>query len=417
MLPARAVSAFGDDMAVLVLLLRVYSEGRGPWSITGLLLCSALPVVVLAPVAGRLVDTVPFKPLAVLTAVWQAACCAGLAVVDPLWSIYALVVLLQMGQVVALPTWQALVPEIVAADEVGGAVGAGQALSTGAAVGAPAAAGVLVGALGFGAPLLLDGVTFFVLAAAALAIRSTRHSRVDAAPADTPAEVYKLRRDPLLWPLILGICALVLVGEASNVVEVFLVRGTLGAGATAFGLVAAFLAAGVAVGAVLAGRRVPDSVRAVRTAVAALALGIMLALGGLAPALWVFAIAWTLLGVSNGFVNVDASTLMLSRTPEDRRGRVLATVNGMVRSSSLVAMLLGGLAGTLLGPRETFVAGGSAMALVALALFLRLRPQLTMTPSACSGQTEPAPSAPPSEAARSAEAPAGEARLGASASS
>ena len=68
---------------------------------------------------------------------------------------------------------------------------------------------------------------------------------------------------------------------------------------------------------------------------------------------------------------MDASTLLLSRTPDFCRGRVLATVNGMVRGSSLVAMLLGGLGGTLLGPRTTFVAAGALMALVAVALLVR----------------------------------------------
>src|SRR4029078_13015575 len=84
MIPARAISAFGDDMALLVLTLRVYSSGRGPWSITILLLCATIPVVVLAPVAGRLVDTIPFRTLASLAAVWQAACCVALAFADPL---------------------------------------------------------------------------------------------------------------------------------------------------------------------------------------------------------------------------------------------------------------------------------------------------------------------------------------------
>jgi hypothetical protein len=68
MLPARTLSAFGDDMALLVLTLRLYDNGLGPWSITGLLLCAALPVVVLARPAGWLVDTVPFRTLAVTTA-------------------------------------------------------------------------------------------------------------------------------------------------------------------------------------------------------------------------------------------------------------------------------------------------------------------------------------------------------------
>jgi MFS family permease len=79
MLPARALSSFGDDMTLVVLTLRVYEEGLGPWSITGLLFCSAAPVVLFAPLAGRLVDSMPFRTLAVGTAIWQAACCAALA--------------------------------------------------------------------------------------------------------------------------------------------------------------------------------------------------------------------------------------------------------------------------------------------------------------------------------------------------
>ncbi len=399
MIPARAISAFGDDMALLVLTLRVYSSGRGPWSITILLLCATIPVVVLAPVAGRLVDTIPFRTLASVAAVWQAACCVALAFADPLWLVYALVVVLQLGQVVANPAWIALVPEIAEPDEVGQAMGASQSLSTLAAVAAPALAGVLAGVFGYGAPLLIDAATFAGLAAAALAIRATRRHAPpgETEPAEQPA-AFSLRGDAILWPLVLGVCALVLVGESTNVVEVFLLRGTLGAGTVVFGLVAAVLAVGVVAGSLFAGRNAPDGVRAVRTAVAALVLAVMLGVAGLAPVVVVFAAAWAIVGVANGIANVDATTLLLGRTPDFCRGRVLATVNGMVRGSSLAAMLLGGLGGTLLGPRATFVAAGALMAVAALALLVRL----TRTLSAGSARSAAAPSAPPSEAGRPA---------------
>jgi len=397
MIPARAVSAFGDDMALLVLTLRVYSAGRGPWSITILLLCATIPVVVLAPVAGRLVDTIPFRTLASVAAVWQAACCVALAFADPLWLVYALVVVLQLGQVVANPAWVALVPEIAEPDEVGHAMGASQSLSTLAAVAAPAVAGVLAGAFGYGAPLLIDAVTFAGLAVAALAIRATRQH---APPGETAAgeqpAAFSLRGDAILWPLVLGVCTLVLVGESTNVVEVFLLRGTLGAGTVVFGLVAAVLAVGVVAGSLFAGRNAPDGVRAVRTAVAALVLAVMLGVAGLAPVVLVFAAAWAIVGVANGIANVDATTLLLGRTPDFCRGRVLATVNGMVRGSSLAALLLGGLGGTLLGPRATFVAAGALMAVAAVALLIRL----TRTLSAGSARSAATPSAPPSEAGR-----------------
>jgi MFS family permease len=350
-------------------------------------------------VAGRLVDTIPFRTLASVAAVWQAACCVALAFADPLWLVYALVVVLQLGQVVANPAWVALVPEIAEPDEVGHAMGASQSLSTLAAVAAPAVAGVLAGAFGYGAPLLIDAVTFAGLAVAALAIRATRQH---APPGETAAgeqpAAFSLRGDAILWPLVLGVCTLVLVGESTNVVEVFLLRGTLGAGTVVFGLVAAVLAVGVVAGSLFAGRNAPDGVRAVRTAVAALVLAVMLGVAGLAPVVLVFAAAWAIVGVANGIANVDATTLLLGRTPDFCRGRVLATVNGMVRGSSLAALLLGGLGGTLLGPRATFVAAGALMAVAAVALLIRL----TRTLSAGSARSAATPSAPPSEAGRPA---------------
>src|SRR5262249_32733077 len=240
-------------------------------------------------------------------------------------------------------------PEIAQGDELGQVVGFSQMLQTIAGVAAPAMAGVLVGVFGYGAPLLVDAATFLALVVAALAIRTRRsHERPSdtESPATGPAETYSLRGDTLLWPLLLGACALVLVGEVTNVVEVFLLRGTLGAGNVTFGLVAAALAVGIVVGSMLAGRPAADHVRARRMPVAALVLGVTIALAGLAPAIWVFAAAWAFLGISNGYANVDGSTLVLGRTPDFCRGRVLATVNAMVRGSALVAMVLGGLAGT-----------------------------------------------------------------------
>jgi predicted MFS family arabinose efflux permease len=79
------------------------------------------------------------------------------------------------------------------------------------------------------------------------------------------------------------------------------------------------------------------------------------------------------LGLLNGILNVDVSTLLLNRTPEAARGRALANVNAMARGSALGAMALGGAAGTLLGPRATFVAAGALSTVVAGALVVRIR--------------------------------------------
>ena len=382
MIPARALSSFGDDVALVVLLLTVYDAGLGPWSITALLACAALPMVVLAPVAGRLVDSVPFRTLAATTAAWQALCCVALALGGPLWTTYALVLLLQAGQVVAAPAWSALIPSIAKPDELGRVVGASQALTTAAMVAAPAVAGLAVASFGYSAPLLLDAATFVALGAAGIAIRANRRLGAAGEGDEVGAGAgrrYSIRSDALLWPLIVGLCVFVLAGEVTNVVEVFLVRGALGAGIVLFGILGAVLAAGLVAGSLLAGRDRPDERRALRSSVVAVILALAIVVAGLAPSLWVFAAAWLVLGVANGFLNTDVSTLVLSRTPEPVRGRVLASVNALARGSALGAMVLGGAAGSWLGPRTTFVAAGVLSMAVGLALLARLRRVLART--------------------------------------
>jgi MFS family permease len=117
-------------------------------------------------------------------------------------------------------------------------------------------------------------------------------------------------------------------------------------------------AAGIVVGSVVVGRTVSDGSRARRTSVATIVLALALVGGGLAPTLWVFAAAMAVIGVTDGIVNAATSTVLLHRTPDSSRGRVLARVNAMIRGSSLGAMALGGAAGSLLGPRAALPAPG-----------------------------------------------------------
>jgi hypothetical protein len=67
-------------------------------------------------------------------------------------------------------------------------------------------------------------------------------------------------------------------------------------------------------------------------------------------------------------LNAATSTLMVTRSVEELRGRVIAAMTGVTRAFSLLALLPGGLAGSRLGPRATFVLGGSACVLTGLVI-------------------------------------------------
>jgi predicted MFS family arabinose efflux permease len=66
--------------------------------------------------------------------------------------------------------------------------------------------------------------------------------------------------------------------------------------------------------------------------------------------------------------------LIVTRTAEEVRGRVIVALGGTVRACSLVALPLGGLLAAVLGTRTTFVVCGIACgAAAALAAVLVVR--------------------------------------------
>lgn len=377
--PARALSVLGDELALIALLLRVHDTGGGPAGVTLLLMSAAVPTVLLAPWAGRLADRYDSRRLATASASAQLGVCVALAFSTSPWLVYPLVIALQAGQAVANPTWGALIPKVVGEADIARAQGGMSALLTVGAVAGPAAGGLLTGLGGTRLPLLADAATFAVLAGAGLAVRTRRGGRWSP-PADGHARgphaldgLRLLSRDTILRPVFAALMAYIVVGEATNVVEVFLVRDALHGTATQYGLVGTAASIGIVAGSLLGGRdaSLPQRLRWVVLAAAGQAL--MICLAGLAPSVVALAAAWSLLGVANGILNTNTSTLLITRTPEASRGQVIAAAMGASRAFSLTALALGGLAGATLGPRTTFIAAGAGALAVTAALAWAVR--------------------------------------------
>lgn len=159
----------------------------------------------------------------------------------------------------------------------------------------------------------------------------------------------------------------VLAGEAVNVVEVFLVTKELGLSAAGYGWVTATQGAGAIVGAWATGRLVTSMARSRAVLAGMAAIGASSVLMGLAGNVVTLLAGAVAIGFGSGMLNAATSTLIVTRTLDAVRGRVVAALGGTVRACSLVAVLLGGVLGSVLGTRETFVACGTACVLAAVA--------------------------------------------------
>lgn len=374
-LPARALSYAGDSVALVALMLRVSHDG-GPGAITALLLAFAVPTVAMIPFAGRIVDGRDSRTVLVWSGLLQAAAGIGLAFSHGLIETLALVCVLQLGQAVAGPAWGALIPRIVGEDLVGRTTGTSQALIGVATLAGSAAGGLLVSWSGDRGALLIDASTFLVLALVARLV-VTRRCPEPGAVREKGSMMVGLRSlfgDPLLRILVPCLWVLVLVGEALNVVEVFLITGEIGLDAAGYGWVLAAQGGGAIVGAWVTGRLTTGMSRSRAVLAGMAAIGASAALMGLSGGVVTLVAGAVVCGFGSGMLNAGTSTLVVTRSAEAVRGRVNAALMGTARGCTLVALLLGGLLGAVLGARSTFVVCGIACAVAAVAAsFLVLR--------------------------------------------
>lgn len=370
-LAGRAVSVFGDEVALVALTLRLQADGARPYEVGLLLGAGIVPLLALARPVGRLVDSQDSRHLLVGAGVLEVACTVPLVFVHSVVIIVMLVAILGAAASVAAATWSALVPRIAGEDHVAQAVSAQQSLNALVLVGAPAVGGLLAGAFGTGLPLAVDAVTFVVVTVAAALIGTRRTPAAvgsDGRSARDRGGFEVLRTDPVLAPLVTGLVVLVLLVGMVDVVLVFLVRATLHAGGVWYGVAEAAWIAGIVAGSLGAGRLRTERVQIWATIVGAGVTCAALAPFAVVPAVWMLVPLSVLGGIGNGFANVCASTLVISRTPDSERGRVSAAASAAVGGAQGVSLLVGGAVAAVLSPREIYAMAGLLGVAVAIAI-------------------------------------------------
>jgi len=249
-----------------------------------------------------------------------------------------------------------------------------QSLNALVAVAAPAVGGLLAGAFGTGLPLAVDAATFVVVTLAAALIRTRRapaKSGPDGRPAVARGGFEILRADRVLAPLIIGLVVLVLLVGMVDVVLVFLIRVTLHAGAGWYGVATAAWIAGIVAGSLGAGRLATERAQVWATIAGAGVTCAALAPFAVVPAVWMLVPLSVLGGIGNGYANVSASTLLVTRTPDAQRGRVSAAASAAIGGAQGVSLLAGGAVAAVLSPREIYATAGLLGVAVAITLAIR----------------------------------------------
>jgi MFS family permease len=357
-LAGRAVSTFGDGVALVALTLRLQGDGGRPYEVALLLAAGVIPQLLLARPVGRMVDAHDSRRLLVAGGLAEVAATVPLVVLHSVAAIVLLVAVLGAAASVTGATWSALIPRVVGDDHLAEAVSAQQSLNVLALVGAPAAGGLLAGAFGSSVPVAVDAATFVVVTVAAALVRTRRAPDGADGSARARGGFAILRADRVLAPLLAGVALVVLLVGMVDVVLVYLVRDTLAAGGVWYGAVEASWMAGMVAGSLGAGR-VRSQPGQVRATVAGAALACAGVAGfAVAPTVAVLLPLSVLGGVGNGYAGACVSTLLMVRTPDSARGRVSAAAGAIFGAAQGASLLIGGAVVLVLSARELYAVAG-----------------------------------------------------------
>jgi len=217
---------------------------------------TSLPIFLLALPAGALADIVDRRRLLIAAQLWMlvAAFLLGLltlAGATTPWLLVGLTFTLGLGGAMTMPTWQAIVPELVPRSELVSAVTlGGLGFNLARAVG-PALGGLIVAAAGAGSVFILNAVSFLGVVVVLYCWR--RPARVSVLPAERMIGAMRsglryVRHAPALHAVLARSSLFILCGSALWALLPLLARRELGIGAVGYGVLLGCLGAGAITG-------------------------------------------------------------------------------------------------------------------------------------------------------------------------
>jgi MFS family permease len=351
------------------------------------------PVLVLGAFGGVLADRFNKRKILVVTQASYAVVSLSLATIvftgaAEIWMIYVLSALQGIVTAFDNPARQSFYVEMVGEEVLTNAVSLNSAAFTGSRVIGPAIAGILIASVGMGICFLFDGVSYFAVLIALLAMRPGELHEQRRSTRDRGHLVAGLRyvwsTDELRRPLMVLAAMFTFVFQLQVLIPLLAERA-FGAGAGEFGLLSAAAGVGSFAGAVLManGDRRPDMRW---LAIYAVGVGLAMLAVAASPTVWA---AWLLLipvgFAAMSFMITGNTMLQLAARPE-ARGRVMALYGVVFLGSTPIGGPLVGIIGEHLGPRVTLAACASVAVVVGAAV-LRAGARRTMSTR---GEVQPA---------------------------
>ncbi len=362
---AGSVFYFGAMVAYVAIPFQVYGLTGSNFQVGAVGLAELVPLVVFGLYGGALADHVDRRRLLVATGLVQAALMVVLAVnaflEEPqVWLIYVVAAAYSAASSMQRPSREALEPRTVRHDQI---TAASALTSFGMQVGlllGPLVGGLVVAYIGVGWCFLGAIVGYLVATALFGAMRPYPHQSETTPPSLRGIHeglTYALSRRDLLGTYVVDLAAMMLAipvvlfpALAEEIFEQPQLLGLLYAAETVGAMVATTLSGWAS--------RVHHHGRGI--VIAAACYGGFIALAGLAPSLWVAALALAFAGGADMFSALFRATVWNQTIPEHMRGRLAGIEMLSYSVGPTVGEVRGGFVADLWSVRGAIVSGGVA---------------------------------------------------------
>ncbi len=400
----QAALSAGDGLVMVVLADVVFQRSHAAWAVAAVFLAITVPITLLAPLAGLLLDRLPPRWVLVAAAAAQAAVAALLMRAGTAPAVLGLATGFGICAAILQPGLGIIVPRLTTPARITRANGYLQAATWGGFTAGPLLAGGLMAAGGPAAGLT-GVVALYAAGAVALArlplgappgtpaggpatasltsatpdapdlegaapgnATSRGRERPGSTDAATPvpreplarqisAGLRFLRGDREAGLLVTVVGLMVAFGNMAVVVEVVFAERVLRSGPTGYAILVAAWTAGMLAGTFLGGR-VPRRRLAAVTLAGTVVAGVGVALAGATVALWQTVAAYMLGGVANGMETVTTRSFLNYRAPEHLAGRVFALYSGVLFGAASIGMAVAGSVLGSLSPRLVLAIAG-----------------------------------------------------------
>jgi MFS family permease len=372
----QLVSLVGTWMQNIALAWFVVELTSSPVAVGVLAFCRFVPFTVFGLASGVVADRFDVRRLVIVTQSASMLVSIALAALAfsgaaEVWHAYVLAALGGTALVFDAPGRHALTYHMVGRDELPNAIALNASMFNASRVVGPAAAGLLIAAVGVATCFALNAVSFLAVLASLLLMRERELFDVER-PERLPTLVHGIReglsyarRSPRVRTVLLITTVVSTVGFNFHVLVPVLAADTLAAGPEAFGVLSACFGLGALTGALLSAALGRASWKALLAGVA----GFSVALLALAPQRTLLACAALLYvtGVCFTVWTANSQSILQLAVPDHLRGRVLSlylfAFAGLAPLGGLLAGWLSEVGGTELAFAVAGLAGASMAAL------------------------------------------------------